>query len=97
MKRYLHRQILKDLQRKMVLLSGPRQVGKTTLANYISKNFTNHLYFNWDIEDHRTEFINNPEFFTEMSRKDNSLPLVVFDEIHKYKNWKNYLKGVFDQ
>ncbi|UCF90508.1 MAG: AAA family ATPase [Desulfobacterales bacterium] len=25
------------------------------------------------------------------------MPLVVFDEIHKYKDWKNYLKGVYDR
>ena len=24
-------------------------------------------------------------------------PLWVFNEIHKYKNWRNYLKGVYDQ
>ena len=84
-------------EKSMVLLAGPRQSGKTTLGNIISKKFTNHQYFNWDIEDHRTEFIANPTFFTEMPRRDHSLPLVVFDEIHKYSDWKNYLKGVFDQ
>ncbi|MEN8245155.1 MAG: ATP-binding protein [Thermodesulfobacteriota bacterium] len=81
----------------MVFLAGPRQSGKTTLGDIISATFINHRYFNWDIAGHRTEFINNPAFFTELSRRDNSLPLVVFDEIHKYSDWKNYLKGVFDQ
>lgn len=84
-------------EKRMVFLAGPRQTGKTTLGDFISRNFTNHLYFNWDIDDHRTGFISNPAFFTEMTRRDNSLPLVVFDEIHKYGDWKNYLKGVFDQ
>jgi predicted AAA+ superfamily ATPase len=84
-------------EKSMVFLAGPRQSGKTTLGDLISRRFINHRYFNWDIPDHRTEFINNPAFFTEMPRRDNSLPLVVFDEIHKYRDWKNYLKGVFDQ
>lgn len=83
--------------KNMVFLAGPRQAGKTTLSNIISKTFTNHLYFNWDIADHRLKFINNPTFFKEINRKNHTLPLVVFDEIHKYKDWKNYLKGVFDQ
>lgn len=30
-------------------ISGPRQVGKTTLAKRISRDFANHLSFNWDI------------------------------------------------
>ena len=83
--------------KNMVFLAGPRQAGKTTLSKVISKTFTNHLYFNWDIADHRSRFINNPAFFREINRKDHSLPLIVFDEIHKYRDWKNYLKGIFDQ
>ena len=39
MKRYLEASILKDLSKKMVFLGGPRQVGKTTLAQHILKRF----------------------------------------------------------
>ncbi len=81
----------------MILLVGPRQAGKTTLAHLISKSFPNHLYFNWDIADQRLKFLKNPSFFEAMERRDSSTPLVVLDEIHKYKEWKNYLKGVYDQ
>ncbi|MBA4395361.1 MAG: ATPase [Desulfobacca sp.] len=81
----------------MVFLSGPRQTGKTTLAKMISQSFKNSLYFNWDIPDQRIRLINNPSFFEALERKDPSTPLVIFDEIHKYKEWKNYLKGTFDQ
>lgn len=81
----------------MIFLVGPRQAGKTTLAHLISKSFSNHLYFNWDIADQRAEFLQRPAFFTAMERRDPSTPLVVFDEIHKYKDWKNYLKGIYDQ
>lgn len=81
----------------MVFLVGPRQAGKTTLANLISGHFSNHVYFNWDIPDHRAQLLKNPAFFTTLERRDSSAPLVVLDEIHKYKEWKNYLKGIFDQ
>ena len=38
-----------------------------------------------------------PTFFEAVERKDSSTPIIVLDEIHKYRNWKNYLKGVYDQ
>jgi len=81
----------------MIFLVGPRQVGKTTLAHLIAKSFSNHVYFNWDIAEQRAEFLQRPAFFTTMERRDATIPLVVFDEIHKYKDWKNYLKGIYDQ
>ena len=98
-KRHIYLKTWQELsaEKNMIFLSGPRQVGKTTLAKNISDNFTNHLYLNWDIADHRSRFIENPTFFEAIERKDASLPLVVLDEIHKYKNWKNYLKGIYDQ
>jgi hypothetical protein len=83
--------------KNMIFLVGPRQAGKTTLAQIISDSFTNHLYFNWDIADHRSNFIQNPSFFESIERRDSSTPLIIFDEIHKYRDWKNYLKGVYDQ
>lgn len=85
------------IDKSMIFLVGPRQAGKTTLAQIISGSFTNNLYFNWDIAEHRANFIQNPVFFEALERHDSSTPLVVLDEIHKYRDWKNYLKGVYDQ
>lgn len=85
------------IDKSMIFLTGPRQAGKTTLAQIISRSFSNNLYFNWDIAHHMTRLIENPSFFEAVERKDSSTPLIVFDEIHKYKDWKNYLKGVYDQ
>ena len=78
--------------KNMVFMAGPRQAGKTTLTHIISRSFVNNHYFNYDIIDHRKRFLENPTFFREMDRKDPSQPLIVLDEIHKYKDWKNYLK-----
>lgn len=98
-KRETYVRIWKDLSsdKNMILLVGPRQVGKTTLAQIISKSFKNYIYFNWDIPEHRKDFLENPTFFEMVERKDPSKPLVVLDEIHKYKDCKNYLKGVYDK
>ena len=91
--------IWQDLARdkSMVFLVGPRQVGKTTLAKIISRSFSNNLYFNWDILRDKARLMENPTFFQEIKRRDPSMPLIIFDEIHKYKDWKNYLKGVYDE
>lgn len=85
MDRYLKKQIEADLKEKMVFLAGPRQVGKTTLSKTISKKFD---YLNWDIDEDRTRILNK-----EYQKSD----LWIFDEIHKYKNWRNYLKGLYDK
>ena len=98
-KRAPYHKIWQELSREksMIFLAGPRQSGKTTLAKIIAGTFANSRYFNWDIADHRETFFRNKDFFTQVVRKDPSVPLIIFDEIHKYKDWKNYLKGVYDQ
>jgi len=84
-------------EKSMVFMAGPRQVGKTTLCRQIMDFFTNSLYANWDIPQDRTRLLEDPAFFEGIERKDTSVPLVVFDEIHKYRDWKNYLKGAYDR
>lgn len=86
-KRRIESIIKKDLNRKMVLLAGPRQCGKTTLAE-ILLDCTKGAYYNWDIDKHK-RLIKNNELNLEAK-------LWVFDEIHKYKYWRNWLKGIFD-
>jgi len=83
-------------EKSMLFLAGPRQAGKTTLAKIIAESFTNKLYFNWDIPQDRKRFFENPSFFEQVERHDDSAPLIIFDEIHKYRDWKNYLKGAYD-
>ena len=84
-------------QKAMVFLVGPRQAGKTTLARMIAQGFSNPVYFNWDLVTSKRLLIESPTFFEKVNRKDETAPLVIFDEIHKYRKWKNYLKGIYDQ
>ncbi len=84
-------------EKSMIFIAGPRQAGKTTLSKLIARSYTNNYYFNWDIAEHRALFFSNPAFFEGIRRKDTSTPLIILDEIHKYKDWKNYLKGIYDQ
>ena len=81
---------------KMAFLSGPRQVGKTTLARQLQKTFPQSLYFNWDIIPDQKRLLKNPYFFEGVDREASKPFLVVLDEIHKYARWKNYLKGAYD-
>ena len=84
-------------EKAMVFMAGPRQSGKTKLAQMIADEHANRLYFNWDIPTERIRLIEQPFFFEALERRDHSKPIVVFDEIHKYRDWKNYLKGVYDR
>ena len=97
--RGMYLDLWRDLSRHkaMVFLAGPRQAGKTTLAHMIARSFANRAYFNWDLFENKRLLMDKPSFFQDIQRKDGSTPLVVFDEIHKYRRWKNYLKGVYDQ
>jgi len=83
--------------KSMVFMAGPRQVGKTTLAQQIETRFVNSLYFNYDIIDNKKELLINPFFYENLNRNDLSRPLIVLDEIHKYHDWKNYLKSLYDR
>jgi uncharacterized protein len=83
--RYLQGQVERDLGRKMVLLAGPRQVGKTTLARSLPGG--NDGYLNWDVPEHRQRIL---------ARELPAGELWIFDEIHKYRLWRNYLKGLYD-
>ena len=89
------RQVLDDWH-KMLFMSGPRQVGKTTLAKSLLATRPGR-YFNWDLASDRKIFAKDPAFFEKDCAGDPARrPLVVFDELHKYGRWKRYLKGTFD-
>lgn len=88
MERHQKAAILRDLDKKMVLLAGPRQSGKTTLAKEIATQFASSIYLNYDrIQDRK--IIQNESWLP-------STELIILDEIHKMARWKNYLKGVYD-
>lgn len=88
MKRIQRDKILEDLDKKIVLLVGPRQAGKTWLAKDIAKDFDKAVYLNFDHVSDRNMIVNQ-------SWLDDT-ELVILDELHKMPDWKNYLKGLFD-
>lgn len=80
--------ILKDLNKKIVLLFGPRQTGKTWLAKSLSQHFENTVYLNYD-NYHDKKIIEKQMWL-------DSTDLLILDELHKMPLWKNYLKGLYD-
>ncbi|MEI6218038.1 MAG: AAA family ATPase [bacterium] len=90
MERYLKAAVLEDLQEKMVFLGGPRQVGKTTFALSLlgGGTETHPAYLSWD------------NLTVRKSLLQGALPsgeeLIILDEIHKYKGWRNLIKGFYD-
>ncbi len=85
MNRYLKDSIENDLGSKIILLTGPRQSGKTTLSRMLCDSYD---YLNFDNPEHRIDLLDRSW--------DRKKPLVIFDELHKLKNWKSWLKGVYD-
>lgn len=84
--RYLQAQLAPDLARKMVFVGGPRRVGKTSLGKMVIADAR--AYLSYDIASHRAAILRR------------NLPACeawYFDEIHKYRGWRNYLKGLFDE
>ncbi len=81
-------------QRQMAFVSGPRQVGKTTTCRAAGT-----FYFDWDADEHRRLIAQGSSAIAEAAGLDNAgneRPVLVFDELHKYPRWKNFLKGLFD-
>ena len=80
--------------RQMIFMSGPRQVGKTTIARKLADH-----YFDWDNRNHQQVILGGPDVVAEkchLNTPKETLPVLVFDELHKFSRWKNFLKGFFD-
>ncbi|MBN1961114.1 MAG: ATP-binding protein [Deltaproteobacteria bacterium] len=89
--RYLENYMLLDLNdEKMVFVGGPRQVGKTTLAvELLAKKLQPAGYLNWDNREDRRKI--------SSSLWPGDAKLLILDELHKYKKWKNFIKGEYDK
>ena len=80
--------------RQMAFVSGPRQVGKTTVSLDLSD-----YYFDWDNVNHREMMLAGPKSIAGACGLDvlkGKKPVISFDEVHKYSKWKDLLKGFFD-
>ena len=80
--------------RQMAFVSGPRQVGKTTVCRKDS------AYLNWDNLDDRRLISAGPGAVIEHMNR-NPPPVsgrrrLVLDELHKDRRWKTFIKGLFD-
>lgn len=88
--------------KQMLFLVGPRQVGKTTLSRDMASKYTSHFYLNWDNQKDRQTIVAGPDAVGTLLELDllelgGDIPLLIFDELHKYRKWKNFLKGFFDK
>ena len=85
MDRYLKDPLAEEIDKKILLLTGPRQCGKTTLSKMLTTDFQ---YINHDLAEHRL-------LLAEKSW-DREKALIIFDELHKMHEWKSWLKGIYD-
>lgn len=84
--------------RQMLFFMGPRQVGKTTTCLEVSKEFERSFYFSWDNQQDREHILAGPTHIAQITSLERlgPAPLLIFDEIHKYQHWKEFLKGLYD-
>lgn len=89
--RYLTKSVKSDLTHKMVFIGGSRQVGKTTFAISFLKdgNIEHPAYLNWDDLDSKKKI--------RVGELPPDEPLIILDEIHKYAQWRNLIKGFYDK
>ena len=83
-----------EKDRQMVFVSGPRQVGKTTVC----EGFQSH-YLNWDKGSDRDLILKGEDAVAETvgaHQAKKLLPVLTLDELHHFKKWKQFLKGFFD-
>src|ERR1700733_15239656 len=86
MKRTLAPFLLQDLKQKLILLTGPRQCGKTTLAKQLTANYD---YFSYDAIEDRIALRNKSW--------DRQKQLFIFNECHKRPSRKQWIKGVYEK
>src|SRR5438132_982613 len=98
MKRIYEEVILDHINkyRQMLFVMGPRQVGKTTTSYKVGELCQNFFYYNWDKDEDRELILQGANEIATKSKLSNlaeKAPLIIFDEIHKFKKWKLFLKG----
>ena len=85
--------------RQMVFVMGPRQSGKTTVAQRIVNRKKPAKYLSWDNIDDRDLILQGTKAVADsigLSSLKDSKPIICFDEIHKYPDWRDFLKGFYD-
>ena len=88
-KRYIYQQVKEDMERKMVFIGGPRQVGKTHFSKtFAAAEYVNSKYYNWDNDDDRLSILRR-----ELPKTN----LLILDEIHKNRKWRGLVKGLYDK
>ena len=86
--RYIAGFVEESLKSSAVFIGGPKQVGKTTFALSLIANEADArhpAYLNWDHAP-SAEKIRKTMFPA-------AEPLLVFDELHKFKAWKRWILG----
>ena len=90
--RYLKKKLLKELEYSpAVVLLGPRQVGKTTLAFDVSNQF-NAVYLDLESESDRAK-LEQPELYLE----DHKDRLIILDEVQRTPGLFPNLRGIIDK
>jgi predicted AAA+ superfamily ATPase len=100
--RKIKRDILAHLDKKeMSIITGARQIGKTTLLKEIAKDLKsdnkNVLFLNLDIDSDKQYFKNQNHLLNKISLEIGNSGFVFIDEIQRLENAGLFLKGLYDR
>ena len=87
--RYLEKYLRRDLKDKILILTGPRQSGKTMLSKNLFSASTQYEYFNY--------FDPADRLVLERKEWNRKCKYLVFDELHLKKDWKSWLKALYEK
>jgi len=82
---------------KIIVITGIRRCGKSTLLKQIAKNYKNYSYFNF--EDERLLDFNHEDFNTllEAILEEQKPTTLFFDEIQNIKGWEKFARRLFTE
>ncbi len=86
--RYLEKYLKQDLKEKILILTGPRQSGKTMLSKHLYKS-SDYDYFNY--------FDPKDRLLLEKKEWNRDCKYLIFDELHIKKDWKRWLKALYEK
>lgn len=101
-KRFLFSNLMEriDADDRIIIITGPRQSGKTTLLKQVSaelkKNSRDTYFFNLEDKDYLTAFDESPKNLLKLIPKDRKA-FVFVDEIQYLKDPSNFLKYLYDE
>ncbi len=82
---------------QIVVISGVRRSGKSTLLLHLMKNYSDFSYLNFDDERLINFEVQHFQELLLIFKKHSKSKVVFFDEIQNIPNWERFIRRIFDE